>query len=249
MKIRAFVFLLLACATVRAEWALVSARTLSTGPVVHLEKVVSADRDVTIHIVQCASKDVTLRVIDNPAGELTLAEAMQKESALAGINGGYFHPDRTPLGLLVTAGKLIHPLERARLLSGLLVVRGGRVTLLRPAEYPRDSTPDEAIQAGPFLLDQGHVVAGLESSHRAARTVICALGKKGFALVSVDSATLAEAAEMLAVQGVVDDGKPQRALNLDGGSSTGLWVRTHGGAFYLPESRGVRNFVAVVPNR
>lgn len=249
MTISACLFLLLAAANARAEWTLVSSRTVSEGQVVHLEKVVRADREVTVHIVQCAAGGLKLRVIDNPAGKLALDEAMEKENALAGVNGGYFHPDRTPLGLLVAAGKLIHPLERARLLSGLVIARGGHFALLRSAEFSRDAKPDEAIQAGPFLIDQARVVPGLDDRRRAARTVVCAFGKKGFALVSVDSATLAETAAILAVPGVVRDGIPQRALNLDGGSSTGLWVKTEADAFYLRELRGVRNFLAVVPEK
>jgi hypothetical protein len=44
------------------------------------------------------------------------------------------------------------------------------------------------------------------------------------------------------------DNKVQRALNLDGGSSSALWFkRKDGTVFSIREQKSVRDFVAVVP--
>ena len=47
--------------------------------------------------------------------------------------------------------------------------------------------------------------------------------------------------------GIAPDLKVQRALNLDGGSSSAFWFAGERGAFSIPEQKSVRDFVAVVP--
>jgi uncharacterized protein YigE (DUF2233 family) len=189
-------------------------------------------------------------VIDNPDGNRDLATAAQARRALAAVNGGYFHPDRTPLGLVISVGKTIHQMERAKLLSGLLVAGAEGVTLRRVSEFKANPKLRDALQAGPFLVDGGKPVAGLNNARSAARTVICMTGDGRGALLVCRSATLADTAQILLTAGLLPDGgKITRALNLDGGSSTGLWVQTGSEPFYLREGKDVRNYVALVAKR
>jgi hypothetical protein len=76
--------------------------------------------------------------------------------------------------------------------------------------------------------------------------VIVAGPQERFGLVIVDRATLAETAAILSTPSMLGSWNVTRALNLDGGSSTGLWVAGDE-AFYQPEGRDVRDFVAIVP--
>jgi hypothetical protein len=198
-----------------------------------------------VHLVKWDPARLTLAVMDNPDGALNLRSAALKRGAMAAVNGGYFQPDRTPLGLVVWRGQELHPLERAKLLSGLVVVRGGRVSLQRVAEFKSAPAPEAALQAGPFLVDGGREVAGLDTLRVAARTVVWVDSKGGCGLLLCRSATLSDTAKILSTPGLVGPGVVHRALNLDGGSSSGLWV---GGAdpIYLRELKGVRNYLAVV---
>ncbi len=75
--------------------------------------------------------------------------------AVAGSNGGYFHKDFTPLGLAVSRGETIHRFERAKLLSGVLAVRHGRMELVRSGKFKSGSDVQEALQAGPWLVEKG----------------------------------------------------------------------------------------------
>jgi hypothetical protein len=60
--------------------------------------------------------------------------------------------------------------------------------------------------------------------------------------------SLAELAKMLATTSFADDLKIERALNLDGGSSSAFWfTRENGSAFSVPEQKPVRDFVGIVP--
>ncbi len=199
-----------------------------------------------LHIVSFAARTHTLAVMDNPAGDFDAAGAARKRGALAAVNGGYFHPDRTPLGLVVRQGVEIHPLEKARLLSGLVVVTNGAVALRRPAEFKASRAVGEALQAGPFLVDGGKAVAGLDRTRSAARTVVFTDGAGRCGVLICKSVTLAQMAALLATPGLLPAGKISRALNLDGGSSTALWVRGDP-PFYVREWKSVRNYLAIVP--
>ena len=124
-------------------------------------------------------------------------------------------------------------------------MRGGRGSLHRPGDLPGKA--DYALQAGPFLVDRGKPVAGLNAGRSARRTVIVADAKGVRALVVLSPVTLAEAGQILVTPKLFGDLVVTRALNLDGGSSTALWVRTKAAPFYLREFKSVRNYVAIVP--
>jgi uncharacterized protein YigE (DUF2233 family) len=191
-------------------------------------------------------KRCSLRVVDNPSGQRSLGQAMEANKCLAGVNGGYFRPDFSPVGLEVSNGRMIHPKETAKLITGMVVVnRGGLVSLLRVGEYKPGPAITEALQSGPFLVDREKAVAGLNASKRASRTVVISDGNGGYGLVMAESVTLAEMAQILATPGLVEGNKISRALNLDGGTSSGIWVREP--SLYEREFKRVRNFLAVVP--
>ena len=209
------------------------------------EQAVNGSR-VSIDAVLFAESKFTFRVIDNPDRASRLDEVMAGNDALAGVNGGYFHPDSTPLGLVVSAGKRLHSFQTAKLLSGLVVAGPKGIALLRSREFTARLKPENALQAGPFLLDRGQPVAGLNNTRRAVRTVVISDGKGRFGLLLCRSATLAECARLLAQPQLLPGFAIARALNLDGGSSSALWVRTEP-PFSASEWKSVRNFLAIVP--
>ncbi|MEA3211537.1 MAG: hypothetical protein QOE70_4594 [Chthoniobacter sp.] len=208
-------------------------------------KVTDGSGSATLWMVAFSPKTHTFAVMDNPDGAFDLASASAKRGALAAVNGGYFHPDRTPLGLVVRQGVQIHPLEKARLLSGVISVTPGAMAIQRSGAFKSSAAIREALQAGPFLIEGGKKIVGLEATKSAARTVVFqdAKGRAGFLICK--SVSLAEMAELLATSAVFPEGKMVRALNLDGGSSTALWVRGEP-PFYQREWKSVRNYLAIV---
>src|SRR5260221_6467868 len=88
-----------------------------------------------IYAVAGRASELRFRVVNNVDRRFSsVQEAVSKSEAIAGVNGGYFQPDSTPVGLLISQGKLIHPLERANLLSGISFVRHQKTTLV-PAQH------------------------------------------------------------------------------------------------------------------
>ena len=129
----------------------------------------------------------------------------------------------------------------------MLTVTPRGASLLRAAEFKPGPGVQAALQAGPFLVDRGSSVAGLNATRLAERTVLLAESKGVVALLSTAPVSLAELGQLLATPGLFPGLKIERALNLDGGSSTALWVAAEPTPYVRPEWKPVRNAVAILP--
>lgn len=243
----ALLALILSASAARAQWTVVAAQSeFSTGKLVeHRHVVAKSDTgaEAKLELALFSSKSATLRVIDDPNANSSLAEMMSREHCLAGTNGGYFDPNYAPVGLLVSDGHMIAPLRKARLLSGVVSAVNGRVRIQRPSEFSTKSKASAARQCGPFLLDRGKPIAGLNETRLARRTFVATSSGDGAAIGYSSYLTLAQLASLLATP----DLKLQRALNLDGGSSSGFWFAGENGVFSVREQKTVRDYIAVVP--
>jgi uncharacterized protein YigE (DUF2233 family) len=251
-KLSAGIFVLLVFSTAKAQWTQISSQSESS-PVrglehryVVVEDSNSGDR-ASLELAIFSTKSCRLRVVDQPSEPRSdLEDVMARGNFLAGVNGGYFDPEYQPIGLLIVDGKAIAPLQKARLLSGVLSSTGKKVQILRVSEFSLNQKPDAAVECGPMIVDLGKSVRGLEST-KAARRTFAAVGGDKAALGFCSDVTLADLSNILAIV-TIPDFKIQRALNLDGGSSSTFWFkRTNGSAFSIAELKPVRDFVAVVP--
>ncbi|MEX1118898.1 MAG: phosphodiester glycosidase family protein [Terrimicrobiaceae bacterium] len=187
-----------------------------------------------------------LVVADSPLDQgLRLAGVARDAGALAGINASYFHADGRPLGLVVEDGQVVHQQERANLLSGIFHVTNGRMGLVRAGSFRMGKDVQQAIQAGPWLVEDGRPIGGLDTIKRARRSLIATDGRGNWALVATSALTLADTADLLAMAPLFGDDKAKSALNLDGGSSTALWAGFAGVS--IPEFGVVRNFLLLTP--
>ena len=257
MKI--FVPLLLACwwlaavpRTQAEPWKLTGSETLpaAEGLSHHVQTIERGGDAVTLHFVSFDAARETFVVYDQGTmGRGTLGEIMAAHHCLAGTNGGYFQPDFDPVGLLVAEDKLVRGPSRARLLSGALVVTDHHIALRRSTEPLPGKHTHQAIQSGPFLVEGGRLVPGLSNVRSARRTAVFTDGAHRWGLVSTTGLTLDELGAVLADPALLPGGLTiTRALNLDGGSSTSLWVEQPGQApLYLHEFGIVRDFVGIVP--
>jgi exopolysaccharide biosynthesis protein len=252
MRFKHAFFFLALVATAQADWTILStAAEPGRDGLVHrhvvLENPAGSER-ITVDLAVFSTKSCTLRVLQNEGGADSLGEMMRHEKCLAGVNGGYFNENFTPLGLRIANGQMIAPLQRARLITGVLVASPRGVQIVRSREFSRRLGVTAAIQCGPFLVDRGQPISGLNDSHLARRT-FAATTSSSRALVGVCSeVSLAELAKILATTSLVENLKIERALNLDGGSSSAFWfARENGSAFSISEQKPVRDFVGIVP--
>jgi len=209
---------------------------------------VATGQQATLHIALFSSRVATLRVVDQPQPpRQDLAVAIRNTNALAGVNGGYFDPGDAPVGLLISEGRLLSPMRKAKLLTGILFASADRVDVVRTSHFSIKEKPQAAVQCGPLLIDHGESVAGLNDSRRARRTFAAVDGKGGAILGISTSVSLAELSQILRLTNLAGQFKTARALNLDGGSSTAFWFASDHGPVSLPEQKTVRDFVLVVP--
>lgn len=210
-----------------------------------------SEGEVELSVVRFDSSSCTLRVVDQPQSwsfSDLLGDSMRSVKAIAGVNGGYFHPDFTPLGLMIANGKRQGQFTRSGLVSGMICVRGGEPALLWNSEYPDTSTASDLLQAGPRLVDAGQLVSGLNRTKVAARTFIATDGQSGWLIGTAHSSTLYGLADLLTSPGLISGLRILRALNLDGGRSTAFYARTADGRENgAPGWSTVRNYLAVVP--
>jgi len=242
-------FLFLALATVGpAQWIEKNSRDESSfdGRVVHRHIDLAeseTDKRAMVDLALFSTKSSKLRVIDNADG-VTLSEAMGRTNCIAGINGGYFDPNFAPLGLRIIDVKITSRLTLGRLMSGVLA-SDNAIHIFRVAEFPLRRKPNAAIESGPFLVDLAKPVRGLEATRADRRTFGATGSGDRAALGFCSDATLADLARILATP--LGDFKIQRAINLDGGSSSAFWFRKNDvSAFSIPEEKTVRDFVGIV---
>jgi len=190
-----------------------------------------------------SAKSCKLRMIDNAEDGNNLMNAMRLANCIAGVNGGYFDTNFAPLGLRVVNGKTTSRLSRGHLMSGVLASNGS-VQILRLAEFSRSKKWSAAVECGPFLVDLARPVRGLEATRSARRTIAAVGSGDRAALGYCPGATLADLGKILATP--LGDFKIQRALNLDGGSSSAFYFKGERGLFLYPEEKTVRDFVGIV---
>ena len=239
----------LCSSTVQAQWTQrQSQNEPSTLPSVVHQHVVFANpasgAEATLDLAKFSPKSCQVQIIDNPNGDRDLATAVKAANSVAGVNGGYFDENFASLGLRIIDGKTVRPLVQGRLLTGVFIFLDAQARIVRRSEFSRRDRPTAALQCGPFLLDRGRAVPGLNSSQRARRTFVATTTAGQVALGASSSLSLRELAEVLATK--TGDLKNERALNLDGGSSTAFWFkREDGSVFSIPGQKPVRDFIGV----
>ncbi|GCE48937.1 uncharacterized protein DUF2233 [Thermosporothrix hazakensis] len=177
-----------------------------------------------ITIVRMKPQSIKLSVAYQPTEPLTVKEWMQKTGARAIINGGYFDAQNRPTALLVSNGQPFGNSYEG--FGGMLSVDAqGTIGLRSLNQQPYDPSSEsvqQATQSAPMLVIDGKRAEFNANADVQRRTVV-ALDKEGNLLFIVSSMlafTLDEMADLL----VASDLSIQTALNLDGGSSTGLYV-------------------------
>lgn len=180
----------------------------------------------------------------------SLEKAMQRSTCLAGINGGYFGTDaqRSPIGLIISNGEKISPFEQGRFtVAGTLYDTGKKIKLERSSQLScKTEHMKVALQAGPFLIEGGKAIQGLDAEKKAARSFIATDGEGNWCIAMASARTLTQLAQELESEKLLGDFHVETALNLDGGSSCSFWAYQHS---YIPSYKQVRNYIGIKPRQ
>ena len=205
---------------------------VATGVEVRYEdwKIPGGDDD-TVTIVRFDLHKTKLSVGYQPGQPLLMNEWMQQEHAIAMINGGYFDQQDNATALVVSNGKVFG--ESYSGFGGMLSVNAhGTVNLrsLRQQPYdPNTEQLEQATQSAPMLMSGGKRTQFSADASQTRRSVV-AMDKQG-RLLFIASPGQVFSLDQLADQLVSSDLSIETALNLDGGSSTGLYV--NGGSSHV----------------
>jgi len=212
----------------------------------------SDGKQVTAHLAFFKSPKFRLEVIDLGADAApaftTLEEAFRAADCVAGVNGGFFHADWRPAGLMIAKGSRSNRFETAKLLSGVIYADDSGIHLIRRSRFRDHSGIDALLQTGPYLVEGGRTVRGLSDADARRRTFIATDWRGHWVLGATSSRlTLADLGESLASAGALTPWTIDRAINLDGGSSTGFYYERGPGVapVVLQPAKRVRNLLGI----
>ncbi len=211
-------------------------------------------RRLTAHLAFFDSRAYRLEVVDlgasAEAAVVRMENAAGHTSCVAGVNGGFFHPDYRPLGLMISGGQRTGRLETTKLLSGVVYSDDRGVHVVRRAAFRDHPGIGALLQTGPYLVERGRAVRGLSDARPARRTFIATDWRRHWVIGATTSrVTLAELADALATPGALTSWPVDRGINLDGGSSTGFFVAAGDAqpAVTLRPLKRVRNLLCIRP--
>lgn len=179
---------------------------------------------VPLVIVRLDPAQVRLRVAYAPDQPRGLRSWFEARRPLAAINGSFFTPENQATALIISDGSASGA-SYAGFGGMLSVAPDGGVSLRALSDQPYDPAEliEQALQSFPMLVFPGGVPATIADDGRRARRSAVAIDRAGRLLLLVSPTsdfTLRGLADWLSQSDLDVD----RALNLDGGSSTGLYL-------------------------
>jgi hypothetical protein len=227
---RAALALLTATATLAAAPASgPTAEPLALGMHVRSSFTASDRRTVQVEAAVFPRDRVTFGIVDYPLGG-PAGEAVSRAfspDVVAAVTGGYFAYGH-PRGLLELGGTVREPMRAD--LSGVVGSMADLTPVIVPTAGTSPASLNDAIQAGPFVVDPGGAFGIRSDDRQHARRAIVFLADDDIGVALTSSCTLYELAEGLtnspAAFGVA---RVERALNLSGGPSAGIAVRLPNG--------------------
>lgn len=256
MKLAALLSLVLTCTAHAQVWRLESSsKAASLGhEAVFVTKTINGPSKVAMGLVVFDEKNCQMRVAINADRKTArpLYELADSQKAVAICNGGYFHAggDFGPAGLEIAGGVRAGKFHGDGGWVGALVVRQGKASLILENEFQDAPDINEFVQCSPWLVDNGRIAPVLHKGQdmRNHRTFIMTDAAGRWAIGVCKGTGLLELAQILITAGVITELKVKRALNLDGGPSTGLWCRSEDGREHFEKPGwAVRNAIVVVP--
>jgi len=153
--------------------------------------------------VDAATEPLRLHYTDSQGRRLGSFEALRASLAASGktltfaMNGGMFHPDFKPVGLLVIDGKTIAPINRRPGTgnfflqpNGVFMIDASGARVLATEDVV-DLSPQFATQSGPMLVHRGEIPSipafSPQSRSRHVRNGVCVEAKHIVAFVISDA--------------------------------------------------------------
>ncbi len=149
---------------------------------------------------------------------MTAAESARVTNAIMAFNGAFFSKENTPLGLRVSNGEILSPFKKISWWQ-IFSIQQSQAKIGKIKQKKLFNKLSFAIQAGPILIKDNKIVSLKEGL--AARTAL-GLKNNGHVMVVISEHTLITTTFI--ARFMKQELSCYDALNLDGGSSTQLYV-------------------------
>lgn len=223
----------------------------------HLHRVSSTPNRIHVVLVDLERADLRVRATRSADRKRTVSAFAEKLGCQVAINGDFFSYDGYPtIGLAIGGGE-VWPGSRDGALEGFIAVgRDNRAELSPPAEIvdPPAEWMSEVVSGRPLIVDGGVALETTDCGpHFCARHPRTGVGisadGKTLILATIDGRTsLSVGATTKELGGLMAEMGAWRAINLDGGGSTTMYVAAEGGVVNAPSDgaeRVVANHLAV----
>jgi len=189
---------------------------------------------VELKLLRFDTRRVSPRVIHSGRYQLTGSDVKNLavlSGAIAMINANYFDERGRPLGFLKVGAQVINSnISKSSLFTGIFGIAEKSPFIRHRDEFQPSDAP-EAIQAGPLLLNHGAVLRITRGQGRQSRRALIGIDNKQRVIVGVTDAIFGGLA-WAELQELFSNPKWQLEtpdlLNLDGGGSAQLYVKTKG---------------------
>ncbi|MEM6600079.1 MAG: phosphodiester glycosidase family protein [Verrucomicrobiota bacterium] len=234
-------------------YALEAAESFTPVSFHEIEVEVASGSSCKLSLMRFDTSEVDLKIISNgsefknPAYG-SLQEALQRNGCLAGSNGGFFDTDPfSAVGYLVIDSQVVAERPDKQWMHGLVLVEGGNLSLGNIDELLQKNIPQAALQSGPRLVRAGEPEPDLHDPRRAWRTFIGRDSNQNWILGIASAVSLKDLSQALLSHEMKQVIELDYVLNLDGGSSTGLYLETDGAKKFHREPSRVQNFIGIAP--
>ena len=183
------------------------------------------ERDEALIVARVNPQQVRVQVRYAQNAPRRVREWYLAEEADLVINGGYYSPENQALGLLISNKQAFG--QSYRNFGGMFAMRDNKPSLqwLKTQPYRADARIDSALQCFPMLVTRGQVVEGIQDNGEQNRRSFVAIDKQGRVIFGITQAAQWTLTDLARYLQQAPEFNITEALNLDGGASTGLWIR------------------------
>ncbi|MEI6222546.1 MAG: phosphodiester glycosidase family protein [bacterium] len=221
------------------EWKAIT----STIAIKELPITQNSKRIDVVVVVKLSPEQAEISILQDTQKPLFVDEWREQSGAQVVINGNYFQENYHTAGFLKTNGNVFGEIRSPY--DGIFLVANGKaeVRYLKEKPVKNTATIEFGITNFPMLIANGKNLLSGKATEQQRRTAI-AQTSEGMLLLIVTkrmSLTLAGLTDFL----VHSDLSITNALNLDGGASTGLSIKTTDFDYNIPSFDQVPNVIVI----
>ncbi|HEY3292000.1 MAG TPA: phosphodiester glycosidase family protein [Anaerolineae bacterium] len=178
-----------------------------------------------VTVVRVDMAKVNLRINYSPDQPLSVRAWYDTLKVDGVINAGFFTEDKKATGIVISNGKRFGQTYKG--FGGMFSVRDGKPFLqwLSRTPYVADDRVTQALQSFPMLIINNALVDGIPDDGSRNRRSFIAIDRNGRVLLGTCQSpiwTMSDLAQYLYKNPLLNIAS---ALNLDGGASSGIWLR------------------------